>query len=53
VSACVFCGGPSEYRHHPTGRDRSGGYLDPDYTVPVCHDDHCLVHDDFQTLEVA
>jgi hypothetical protein len=36
-------------RHHLTGRDHTGGYLDPELTVPVCHDHHTLFHDDWHT----
>jgi hypothetical protein len=28
-------------------------YLDPDFRLPCCHDDHELVHDDWYTLELA
>jgi hypothetical protein len=52
MSACILCGGPSDYQHHPTGRiaGEDSPYLDPTYTVGVCHDDHYLIHDDLKTL---
>src|SRR5437016_6562248 len=47
MTPCVFCGAPSVAGHHPTGRDSDGRYLDPDFKVPACHDDHYLTHDDW------
>lgn len=47
---CVWCGAQASRRHHPTGRDYAGQYLDADLTVPGCHDCHELVHDDRRTL---
>lgn len=52
MSGCALCGGPCGRRHHLTGRDDEDRYLDPEFTIPVCHDDHELVHDDWRTLEV-
>lgn len=45
---CLFCEQPAEQRHHPTGRS-----WDPEVTVPVCHDHHMLVHDDWWTAGVG
>ena len=47
---CIFCGRLSERRHHPTGKDEHDRYLDPEFTVPTCHDHHELVGDDRRTL---
>jgi len=43
-----YCGKPADELHHPTGRVAGDGsrYLDPDFRVPACHDDHALVGDD-------
>jgi hypothetical protein len=49
---CLFCGSPAERAHHPTGRDAAERYLDPDFTVAVCHDDHTLAHDDWYSFEL-
>lgn len=49
---CVFGGHGGKLRHHPTGRG-GGRYFDPDFTVPVCHDDHALVHDDWYSAGAA
>jgi hypothetical protein len=49
---CEFCGKTVERRHHPTGKDHRNRYLDPELVVPVCHDDHELVHDDWRTLAI-
>jgi hypothetical protein len=38
--------------HHPTGTDWNRDYLDPDFTVPLCHDHHTLIHDDWGILGV-
>lgn len=53
MSGCEFCGGPIQRRHHPTGRDEHGGYLDPEFRRPLCHDHHELVGDDLYTLELV
>ena len=45
MSRCWACGGPVERRHHPTGKDEEGAYLDPRFIGPFCHDDHEFVHD--------
>jgi|GEM_PF-5930281 len=45
---CVFCGGVPHYMHHPTGRDHRDVYLDRELVLPVDHDCHCLVHDDYR-----
>lgn len=51
MRACVYCGQLGLWRqHHPTERDENGVYLDPDFTVPACHDHHTLVHDDCRSL---
>lgn len=47
---CIGCEAHASRRHHPTGRDFAEEYLDADLTVPVCHDDHELIHDDRRTL---
>ncbi len=43
-----WCGRPADELHHPTARVAGEGspYLDPDFRVPACHDDHALVGDD-------
>jgi hypothetical protein len=47
---CFGCGARASCHHHPTGRDCAERYLDADFTVAVCHDDHELLHDDRRTL---
>lgn len=49
---CLFCSKAAEQRHHPTGRDAAERYLDPEFVVPTCHDDHCLTHDDWNSFGV-
>lgn len=46
-SVC-FCGRPADELHHPTARVAGDGtpYLDPEFRVPACHDDHALAGDD-------
>jgi hypothetical protein len=37
---CIFCSRPAVHRHHPTGRDVAGAYLDAGFMVPLdarCH----------------
>lgn len=46
---CTFGDEPGEDRHHPTGRDDEGRYLDPSFMASLCHDDHELCHDDLKT----
>lgn len=50
MASCEFCGGSVERRHHPTGRDEQGRYLDYEFVRDLCHDHHELVHDDSHTL---
>jgi hypothetical protein len=53
MKACVFCGRLDRgQEHHPTAKDDNDLYLDPDFTVPACHDHHTLVHDDYRTLGI-
>ncbi len=49
---CGACGDPIVRKHHLTGRDDRGGYLDPELIQDLCHDHHELVHDDLKTLEL-
>lgn len=49
---CLICGAEITEAHHPTGRDLQGAYLDPRFTIPLCHDHHLVIHDDWWTLEV-
>ena len=47
MTACAVCGRVGRWQHHHlTGRDHTGSYLDPDLTVPLCHDHHTLCDDD-------
>lgn len=46
--ACVVCGRPAADDHHLTGSK-----LDPDLTLPHCHDHHELNHDDWWTAGVG
>jgi hypothetical protein len=39
-------------RHHPTGKDAAGKYLDPWFRAGFCHSHHVLVHDDWKTHRV-
>jgi len=50
MSACGFGPDPVERRHHPTGRDFAGKYLDPKLIIESCHSHHELCHDDWKTL---
>lgn len=50
---CPFSGDLADDRHHLTGTDAAGGYLDPDLVVPTSHSDHELIHDDWHTLGLA
>jgi hypothetical protein len=50
MSVCAFCGSAACDLHHPTGKDADNEYLDPDLRIPVCHNDHELIHDDWHTL---
>ena len=45
--ACVLCGRRAHDDHHLTGRR-----LDPQLSLPHCHDHHELVHDDWNTAGV-
>jgi hypothetical protein len=49
----LFSSEPAERRHHVTGRGPDGRYLDPEFTAPLTHTEHELVHDDWQTLELT
>src|SRR5271154_2787479 len=49
---CLLCPDPSDDRHHVTGRDANGHYLDPKLTGPVCHSCHELVGEDWNTADV-
>lgn len=49
---CVLCGGPSEQGHHVTGRGPDGRQLDDAFTVPVCGEDHDLLHNDLRRMGV-
>ncbi len=48
TSEVCWCGAAGVELHHPTAR--VGGddspYLDPEFRVAACHDDHALVSDD-------
>jgi hypothetical protein len=52
TGGCIYCDRPAERRHHPSGKDEHGRYLDPDFAVPTCHDHHELIGDDRRTLGV-
>jgi hypothetical protein len=41
---CLLCGQPAVNDHHPTG-----ARWDPETMVPLCHNHHMLVHDDWHT----
>jgi hypothetical protein len=48
------CSNPaSGFRHHPTGKDGRGRYLDPVFVAGLCSDHHPLVHDDWHTHGIA
>jgi hypothetical protein len=38
--------------HHPTGTDRTGQHLDPEFVIALCVDHHPFVHDDWKTQRV-
>lgn len=50
---CPLCDGPAGKGHHVTGRGADGRYLDPESVLRTCHDDHMLLHDDWNTLGAA
>jgi hypothetical protein len=50
---CLICGAGECDGHHATGRAPNGRYLDPDVKLPLCHDHHELVGDDWRTLGVG
>jgi hypothetical protein len=50
---CLLCCEEFEKRHHVTGRDARGRYLDLRLPAPVCHSCHCLCHDDWNTAGVG
>ena len=52
MSGCRFCDGPLDDRHHWTGKDSMGRYLDPWFVVGCCHDHHELTHDDLKGLRL-
>lgn len=45
---CEICGEPADHLHHPTGRDHLGRYLDRQLVLPVDHDHHEFLHDDWR-----
>jgi hypothetical protein len=49
---CLFCGEADACRHHLTGRDADGKYLDPALRGPLCPSCHPLVHEDWNTAGV-
>ncbi len=49
---CAACGHQATHRHHLTGRDASGRYLDPDLWTWLCHDDHSIQDDDWRSIGV-
>ena len=50
MSACAICGAEACDLHHLSGTDAEDRYLDPEFVVPLCHDDHEQIHDDWHTL---
>jgi hypothetical protein len=44
---CVICGRPSVDYHHVTQRQ-----IDPDVVLPLCHDHHELMGDDWHTAGI-
>jgi len=46
---CFLCPKPVAQRHHLTGRDPTGAYLDPQLTVGLCASHHVLVHEDLRS----
>ena len=49
IESCAICGRAMADLHHLTGRGPDAGQLDPDLVVPLCHDDHELLHEDLRT----
>jgi len=45
---CCFCGDTEVPMHHPTQ-----DIWDPAIVVPVCHDHHMLIHDDWYTAGIG
>ncbi len=53
MTRCAVCGREGNWQlHHLTGTDHQREYLDRGMTVPLCHDHHTLVHDDWKTLGI-
>ena len=50
--ACVLCGLPGDHQHHLTGRGADHEQLDQQFTVPLCHSDHELVHAELRTAKI-
>jgi hypothetical protein len=50
--ACLLCREPDTCRHHLTGRDAGGAYLDPALQSPLCPSCHPLAHEDWNTAGV-
>lgn len=44
LDTCLYCDSIEVQWHHPTGVD-----IDPKYVVPLCHDHHRGVEDDWHT----
>ena len=49
---CVRCGKPSRHDHHLTGRGQDHHQLDDTLTIPLCFDDHVLIHAELRIDEV-
>jgi hypothetical protein len=49
---CIACSKPADHGHHVTGRGSDHDQLDSDLTVPLCHEDHVLIHQDLRTAGI-
>lgn len=49
---CLACAEPADHGHHVTGRGPDHDQLDPDLTVPLCHEHHVLMHQDLRAADI-
>ena len=52
LGPCVICGRAGRHAHHITGRGADHQQLDSPLKVPLCNDDHDLIHDRLRDAEI-